>query len=116
MFGANPWEWLDYRNQELFETWANNYEINGGTWRLETDLKSLNGIPRNGTVYVNSRHNKIYGVGTNFKDVFCGGQAGAAVGTPYIVPLVPEGRRQADAEALSAVRSHPAKAIQSSRC
>jgi K319L-like, PKD domain len=90
MFGANPWEWLDYRNQELFETWADKYEINGGTWRLETDLKSVNGIPRNGTVYATAGSNKIYGVGTNFKDVFCGGQTGPAVGTPFMVPRIPE--------------------------
>jgi hypothetical protein len=91
ILGGNPWQWFDIRDYAMFNYWADNYQVNGGTWRLETDQTSINGVPRNGTIFATSGNNTIYGAGTNFEAVFCGGQAGPAAGLVYIVPLLPTG-------------------------
>src|SRR5690606_14695821 len=49
-------------------------------------LPTVNGIPRNGTVYKPSGTGlKLYGIGTNFKDVFCGGEVGPVAKPIYVV-------------------------------
>lgn len=90
MLGTNPWEWADRQHVEMARYLWKRYEVNGGTWRLESDLQSLNGIERRGTVYtVPGINNKLFGVNTNFLQVFCGGAPGKALGTtPYIVPML----------------------------
>ena len=98
-FGYNPWDWFDYRHAALSQFWTANYEVNGGGWRLETDLDTVDGVPRTGTAYASVGSQKVYGVGTNFKAVFCGGQVGPAVltpgaeagGTPFFVMKMPTG-------------------------
>lgn len=86
-FGKSPWAYIDYSQQLLSNYWTQNYDVNGGTWSLESDLPSLGGVPRNGTVYVAGGATDVYGIGTNFLAVFCGGTPGPATGTnPYIVP------------------------------
>lgn len=90
MLGTNPWEWADRQHVEMAQYLWKRYEINGGTWRLESDLQSLNGIERRGTVYtVPGISNKLFGINTNFLEVFCGGTPGNSLGTtPYIVPML----------------------------
>lgn len=91
VLGRNPWVWADRQSVEMARYLWKRYEVNGGTWRLESDLRVLGGIERRGTVYTeNGIKNKLFGVGTNFLEVFCGGVPGKAKGaTPYIVPMVP---------------------------
>lgn len=89
IFGSNPWEWFDSRNRVMFEHWADQYEINGGPWRLESDQTSINGVPRLGTAIVAQGDSKLYGVGTNFTTVFCGGRPGPARPESYIVLRIP---------------------------
>lgn len=91
MLGKNPWTWADRQSVEMARYLWKRYEVNGGTWRLESDLRIVNGIERRGTVYtVSGVKNKLYGLGTNFLEVFCDGAPGKAQGvTPYIVPMVP---------------------------
>jgi hypothetical protein len=87
MFGANPWQWFDVRDSAVFTQWTNNYQINSGPWELETDQSSIAGVPRSGTVYVAQGSNTMYGVGTNFSQVFCGGVVGGpASSVAWIMP------------------------------
>lgn len=85
-FGRNPWTWFDYTDMAQYNTWAPNYQVNGGTWRLETDQQSIAGVPRSGTVFVNSSANVLYGNGTDFTSVFCPGGS-TPPGYTYVVPL-----------------------------
>ncbi len=87
IFGANPWQWFDVRDSAVFTQWTNDYQIAGGPWELETDQSSIAGVPRSGTVYVAQGSNTLYGVGTNFAQVFCGGVIGGrGSGGAWIMP------------------------------
>lgn len=90
------WEWFDARHVANFQDIAYRYEVLGGQWRREWDSASVNGVPRNGTVYTGaptgSYVRDIYGVGTNFLEVFCGGRVGPALPTftsAFIAPHLP---------------------------
>ncbi len=86
VLGKNPWEWADSQSVKMAVKNWDNYKINGGTWDAEWLLPSVNGIPRNGTVYKPSGTGlKLYGIGTNFKDVFCGGEVGPVAKPIYVV-------------------------------
>jgi len=56
-FGHNPWEWFDYRNLANYHVFADQYEVNGGTWRSEwnqTAVKTYYASPFSafsGTIY-----------------------------------------------------------------
>lgn len=78
VFGSNPWEWADERLWKMLSANWQQYEINGGTWLPESLKSTLNGTPRSGTAYVANGASTVYGVGTNFLDVFTGGRAGTA--------------------------------------
>lgn len=85
VLGANPWVWADRQSVKMAEKNWNNYKINGGTWDAEWLLSSYGGVPRLGTVYKPSgTGSKLYGVGTNFLDVFCGGSVGPATYNVYV--------------------------------
>ncbi len=92
-FGYNPWGYVDYKQYQLEEYWGNQFAIHGGNWAFEPEMTSVNGIPRLGTAYVDAGSNTVNGVGTNFADVFCGGNTanGAPVTTySYININVPQ--------------------------
>ena len=82
--GKNPWEYVDDRQFVLFNYWSSKFKINGGTWDYEPDLTTLGGVPRLGTAYVAQGSDTVNGIGTNFADVYCGGNT--ANGTPVTVP------------------------------
>ncbi len=95
VYGANDWEWLDERQTVIGpENWK-GYKIHGGTMTLEAEEPVVNGIARTGTVYTDipaQNSLKIYGSGTNFLEVFCGGRVGPAVKSAvgvYIVMRTP---------------------------
>lgn len=79
--GSNDSEWYDERQFVLGEESWKNYEVNGGTWMLESQKAEVNGIPRLGTVYVANGSNKLYGVGANLMTVLCGGRPGPPLST-----------------------------------
>lgn len=91
-YGKHPWGYVDFSQQLYTQYWGQNYSVNGGAWDLETDLTTVSGVPRNGTVYVTNGSIDVYGVGTNFGAVYCGGTAPC---TPaccvYVAPHVPAG-------------------------
>jgi hypothetical protein len=91
VFGSNPWQWADRQHIIMAQFNWDNYALNGGTWDAEWLLPEVAGIPREGTVYTSaSTPSKIYGVGTNFLDVFCGGSVGAVSAVPrHIVVNLP---------------------------
>lgn len=78
--GKNPWEYADKRFWELHRVTANSLKINGGTWESPHRKTDLNGFPISGTIYwdgeLGTSYRTIYGVGTSFLDLFCGGSAG----------------------------------------
>ncbi|MCC6264693.1 MAG: hypothetical protein IT169_14035 [Bryobacterales bacterium] len=90
VLGRNPWEWVDRQSVVMAKKNWDNYKINGGTWDAEWLLPSVNGVERKGTVYKPSgTGSKLYGTGTNFLEVFCNGQAGAAAYNVYVVVDLP---------------------------
>jgi hypothetical protein len=103
VLGSNPWEYADRQSVKMSEyTWP-NYEVNGGGWFLEQEKATVGSVTRTGTVYSSSGNtSRVYGVGTNFQDVFCGGGT-TVVGSPSIVVLRPH----AEANAAPDVYSRP---------
>ena len=94
VLGQNDYEWYDQRLTFLAQENWKHYEINGGPWFLEQEKQSIGGVPRNGTIYATHDDTKIYGIGTNFLRVFCGGRVGPALKSsfsPYVVALIPQG-------------------------
>jgi hypothetical protein len=79
VYGSNDWEYPDERLTAMAQNNWKNYKVFGGQWESEDALQSVNGVPRSGTVYVTNGSNKLYGVGTNFLEVFCGGRVGPVV-------------------------------------
>ncbi len=90
VLGANPWEWADSQSVKMAVKNWDNYKINGGTWDAEWLYSTYNGMDRAGTVYTRAGiSNKLYGVGTNFLEVFCGGKAGPVSKPMYISVALP---------------------------
>lgn len=82
VFGGSDSDWYDERQIIMAKANWENYEINGGSWMLEPEKDTVNGIPRLGTVYIDQGSRKLRGVGTNLMTVFCGGRPGPAVPIP----------------------------------
>lgn len=90
VLGANPWVWADRQSIKMATKNWDNYKLNGGTWDAEWLLPSVNGVARQGTVYKPSgTGSKLYGVGTNFLNVFCNGSVGTAAYNVYVVVDLP---------------------------
>jgi hypothetical protein len=83
VYGSNDWEYPDERLTWMAQNNWNRYAVFGGTWDAEDSLSSIAGVPRSGTVHVTNGSNKLYGVGTNFLQVFCGGRVGSAITSPF---------------------------------
>ncbi|MCZ2156784.1 MAG: hypothetical protein LC114_23300, partial [Bryobacterales bacterium] len=85
VLGKNPWEWADSQMVKMAVRNWNNYKINGGTWDAEWLYRTWNGVERKGTVYTDpTKQNKLFGVGTNFLEVFCGGTPGPVSKLMYV--------------------------------
>jgi|GEM_PF-3482034 len=82
VLGGSDSDWYDERQITMAKANWENYEIHGGTWMLESEKDTVNGIPRLGTVYIDQGSRKLHGVGTNLMTVFCGGRPGPAVPIP----------------------------------
>lgn len=80
--GKNAWEFFDERFYTHSRYWANQFTINGGLWQNPAKKTDLNGLTLTGTAYwtATTDTRTIYGIGTNFLDVFCGGVAGVCDG------------------------------------
>lgn len=88
--GENPWEYADERQYGIALERANLLTVNGGTVEVPNLKTDVNGTPLAGTVWWNETtlDRTLYGVGTNFLEVFCGGFAGPA-NNDWIVPNIP---------------------------
>jgi hypothetical protein len=116
--GKNPWEWVDRQNILMAQNVWQNYSVFGGTWEPEWLRKEVNGVERKGTIYrqyAAPHRTKVYGVGTNFTEIFCGGEVGPAVPSTgrYIVlyrprPYLREVKScQSDTEITTTTWEHP---------
>jgi hypothetical protein len=92
VLGKNPWEWIDSQHVKMAQGNWENYSIHGGDWESEFNPpnRTMNGIPREGVVWVDRDAKKVYGNGTNFLRVFSAGRPGPRLQTGTVVYILPE--------------------------
>lgn len=87
--GQGPWGYSDEWQYRLSKELAMEYTVNGGTVQLPNLKPDLAGTPLSGTAWWNDTASggtrPVYGVGTSWLNIFCGGSAGPASGLFWIV-------------------------------
>lgn len=115
VLGENPWEWADRQSVVMAQHNWNFYEPFGGTWEPEWLRPVVNGVPRSGGILYRQagQNTKVFGVGTNFLEVFCNGEPGPAIAGRGIVVYRPVPYRrtvqscQSDEEITTSLWEHP---------